>query len=310
MPASAPISASVPPLLSVLMPVYNSEKYLAAAVQSILTQTFTDFELIVVDDGSTDTSPQILRKFAHADQRVRLISRPNTGYVVALNEALALARGQLIARMDGDDVCAPHRFAVQIDYLRANPDCVLVGSQVITMDEDGDLIGPMPDIAFGHEQIDQALINRGWPIVHPSVMMRSDALRRVGGYHAEYCPNEDHDLFLKLAEIGRIENLPQPLFYYRRHPASVSAANPQRSVELLDRIIADACHRRGTQCTNKPNSLGVRAVNPSVEKRAWAWLALKSGNIGTARKYAWTSVRSRPFSSDSWRLLYCAARGH
>src|SRR5436305_11764547 len=103
------------PAVSVLMPVYNAQRYIAAAVQSILDQTFTDFELIVVDDGSTDRSGDILRGFAARDPRVKLISRPNTGYVVALNEALATATGEFIARMDADDFSLPKRFERQVE---------------------------------------------------------------------------------------------------------------------------------------------------------------------------------------------------
>src|SRR5213082_3006291 len=129
------------PVVSVLMPVYNAQRYLPAAVESILGQTFRDFEFIIIDDGSTDRSGEILRKFAAEDPRIKLISRPNTGYVVALNEALSCASGEFVARMDADDISLPTRFERQVAYLREHTDCVLVGTNVITMDSDGAMIG-------------------------------------------------------------------------------------------------------------------------------------------------------------------------
>ena len=119
--------SSISPQISVLMPVYNAERFVAEAVQSILSQTFGDFEFIIIDDGSSDGSLEILRRFERADSRIRLSSRPNTGYTVALNEMLAMASGQFVARMDADDVAMPQRLQKQVDYLCAHPNCVVVG---------------------------------------------------------------------------------------------------------------------------------------------------------------------------------------
>src|SRR5436305_9543595 len=125
------------PQVSVLMPVYNAIRYIGVAVDSVLSQTFSDFEFIIVDDGSTDGSAEILREYAGRDPRIRLISRPNTGLGFALNEALAVARAPFIARMDADDECLPERFEKQIQYLRNHPECVLLGSRVLWIDSDG-----------------------------------------------------------------------------------------------------------------------------------------------------------------------------
>src|SRR5258706_14041022 len=116
------------PAVSVVMPVYNGERYLASAIDSILAQTFTDFELIAVDDGSTDSSLPMLKRYAERDPRVRVISRPNTGIVGALSDAIAAARAPLIARMDADDLSLPLRFERQVAYLSGHPQCVLVGT--------------------------------------------------------------------------------------------------------------------------------------------------------------------------------------
>ena len=297
------------PAVSVLMPVYNAQRYLPSAVQSVLGQTFADFELIVVDDGSADASLDILRRYAAADPRVRIISRPNAGLVASLNEALAVARGRLVARMDADDICQPERFAKQVAFLDAHPDHVLVGSHVTIMDQHGHLIGRMPDVAFGHERIEHALLHRGWPMVHPTVMMRADALRHAGAYRADTWPYEDHDLFLRLGEIGRIENLPDVLLHYRKHAASISAQNNNRD-HVVVKVIVDACRRRGLPVAPEVTAGRRQSTKKQVEvERIWAWQSLKERHLGTARRYAWSTLRRRPLSLQSWRLTYCAVRG-
>ena len=122
------------PTVSVVMTVYNTERYVGEAVGSVLGQTFGDFEFVIVDDGSTDRSTTILKDFAARDPRIRLVSRPNTGIVAAANEGIGLARGRYLARMDSDDVCLPRRFETQVNYLEQHPECVLVGSRVTVVD--------------------------------------------------------------------------------------------------------------------------------------------------------------------------------
>jgi glycosyltransferase involved in cell wall biosynthesis len=298
------------PLLSVILPAYNAQQFIAPAVQSILDQTFKDFEFIIIDDGSTDRTLAILQELASKDGRIKLISRPNTGYVVALNEGLAIAQGKLVARMDADDISLPTRFEKQVAYMQANPDCVLLGTNVSQMDEAGDIIGPMPDIAFGHEQINHALLRRGWPMVHPAMMSRASVMRSIGGYVVDLCPNEDHDLFLKLAEVGRVENLPEILLYYRKHPGSISSQNPERIKMLVSRIILDACRRRRVPVPAEVAQPPTVPPSRADTERNWAWMAVKNRNIGTARKYALATLRRRPLAVESWRLTFCAVRGH
>jgi glycosyltransferase involved in cell wall biosynthesis len=297
------------PVITVLLPVYNAEKYIESAVQSILNQTFRDFELIVINDGSTDQSLAILQKLAGKDARINLISRQNTGYVVALNEGLAKANGEFIARMDADDICLPARFEKQVAYLRANPDCVLLGTNVAQMDQAGSLIGPMPDIAYGHDNINHALLRRGWPIVHPAVMMRTSAVKTLGGYLVELCPNEDHDLFLKLGEVGRLENLPDILVHYRKHESSESAKKLDVTIMQVTRIIIDACRRRGIPVPPEAQPTVKPPISKMEIQKAWAWNAMKHNHIATARKYALAVLLRSPFSRDAWRLTFCAIRG-
>ncbi|HWE04722.1 MAG TPA: glycosyltransferase [Tepidisphaeraceae bacterium] len=294
------------PRVSVLMPVYNGERYVQSAVRSVLNQTFSDFELIAVDDGSTDRSRKLLDTLGAHDARIRVISRPNTGIVGALNDALAGARGEYIARMDCDDLAAPERFAAQVRFLDDRRDVVLVGSRVLLIDKDGAPVGDMAGVARGSAAIERALLDGGWPVVHPTILTRKNAMVAVGGYREGTFPYEDHDLFLRLLDHGRMENLAEPLLHYRRHAQSVVVSQKNTRLILLD-VVDAARRRRGEppidRAADRPN-------NPRWSRRHdWVWLALRSGHTRTARKYSFRAVREQPFLKESWEALYCAWRG-
>jgi glycosyltransferase involved in cell wall biosynthesis len=298
------------PLLSVCMPVYNAEQYVRLATQSILDQTFRDFEFIIIDDGSTDTSHEILEEFAAKDTRIRLISRPNTGYTVALNEAVALAKAPFLARMDADDISMPDRFEKQISYLEAHPECVLVGSRILTIDPFGSPLYE-PAHKLVHDDIERQLLSGvGWAIVHPVSMMLRSAILELGGYRVEMEPAEDLDLFLRLAERGKIANLPQILLHYRQHIKSVNHTRYEEQNRATRVIVAEAYARRGIELPHDWKPPPERQILP-MEKEIdmWAWVALKNGNVSAARKHALSMFRLAPFSMNTWRLLYCALRG-
>ena len=296
------------PKISVVLPVYNGSRYLRPALDSVLAQAMSDFELIALDDGSTDATPAVLAEYAARDPRVRVVSRPNKGLVHTLNEGIDLARGPYLARMDADDLCRPERFAKQAAHLDAHPDCVLVGSRVLSVDPDGLPIRLMAE-EQAHEAIDAAHLNCGWPVVHPAVLMRADAVRKVGCYRDEYNTLEDLDLFIRLAEVGRLANLPDVLLEYRQHFGSVTHTRAAKQNELRQGLYDEARARRG-------QPPGPRLPPPGPQKprseqhRAWAWSALKNGHPRTARKHALQTVRHAPLSTQSWRVLACALRGH
>ncbi len=311
-PRLIPMAKSDTPLISVLMPVYNAERYLAEAVESILNQTLGDFEFLIVDDGSTDGSLRILERYASRDPRIRLTSRPNTGYLVALHEMLAVARGEFLARMDADDIALPERFERQVEYFRSHPEVVVLGTRILVIDHDGD---PLEERcrAQTHEEIDMAHLvpsSASPGICHPALMMRTETLRRVGGYRAEYYPSEDGDLFLRLAEIGRLANLPDVHLKYRLHPQSTTRARGVEQYAVLLSAIADARRRRGLPPVPPPDSAPPPQTPDELEWwRFLGWMALKSGYTTTARKFGLRCCRRRPLSLESWRLLYCALRG-
>ena len=299
-----------PPTVSVCLPVYNAERYVRQAVDSVLAQTFADFELIVIDDGSTDGSRGILEELARGDSRIRLVSRPNTGYTRALNEALSLARGTFIARMDADDVSLPDRFQLQVDYLRGHPDCVLLGSRILMVDPYG-VPQYEPDHRPGHDEIDQLLLKGvGWAVVHPAAMMVRADVTALGGYRPEMEPCEDMDLFLRLAERGRIANLPVVLLQYRQHVKSVNHTRAAEQDDATRRIITDAYRRRGLTLPPDWNPPTRDLLPVTKEIDMWAWVALKAGHVAVARRHAMSLLRLAPFSVGTWRLAFCAARGH
>jgi len=283
----------------VLMPVYNGEPYLDASIGSILSQTFTDFEFIIVDDGSTDRSLQIIEQFQRRDARIRALSRPNTGIVGALNDGLAIAQGELIARMDADDVAYPPRLERQVAFLDVHPECVAVGAQVRCIDRDGNPVDSGYRVPFDHTEIHEHwhLQGIGGGIPHPTAMLRCAAIRQIGGYRQLIA--EDHDLFVRIAEVGRLANLPDVLLDYRIHPQGLSQLHRQRLV-LNSCATAVAAHRR-------------RGTRPSAAlHRRYAAAALALGDFRTARRQACLGVAARPFSRKSWRLipeiLLCGAR--
>jgi glycosyltransferase involved in cell wall biosynthesis len=293
------------PLISVIMPVYNADRFLQEAVDSILNQTLDDFELIVINDGSTDGSLSLLQDYAAKDPRVRLFSRENKGLVATLNEGISAARGEFIARMDADDRCEPTRFALQIDRLRQEPALVALGSWAVAIDQDGMRIGPAP-VPLEHEEIERALLAGRSCIYHPAVMMRAPALRQIGGYR-DMAPAEDFDLWLRLSEVGRLANLREPLFIWRRVFSGIVAQTLSRQVQAVHRALRDAWIRRGL--TGDPPAPFRRVQNIYDIYRQIGWTALRCSEPKTARKYAAKALRSRPWLLDSWKLAVCAMRG-
>jgi glycosyltransferase involved in cell wall biosynthesis len=209
----------VTPLVSVVMPVRNGERFLREALDSTLGQTLAELELIVVDDGSTDETPEILAEAAQRDARVRVQRQEPGGLTVALNAGCALAEAPLIARMDADDVMLPDRLERQIEFLDAHPDVALLGGGIVLVDESGTEIDREP----GRPQLDFLVRNE---LTHATVMMRSDAFRELGGYRLDQ--SEDYDLWLRFDERYGVAALAEPVIRYRLHPGQFSVTALER----------------------------------------------------------------------------------
>lgn len=297
------------PSVSVLMPVYNGERYVAQAVESILSQTYRDFEFIIIDDGSTDRSHPILQAYAQQDDRIRLISRPNQGLIKTLNEMLAIAQGEFLARMDADDLSMPDRFARQVEFLQREPEVVCVGGAFELMDPQGRtvMVAQMPT---DHEAIQEKILKGHTVISHPCAMIRRTALQAIGGYDETMVTIEDLDMLLRLAEIGRLANLSEVVLKYRFHPNSVSAKNIVFQNEMAQEACRRAWQRRGIEGQYEPPDPWFRpGPDPASQQRflhRYGWWAFCNGCRNTAVVCGIKSVLLQPTLLENWKLLACA----
>lgn len=206
------------PRVSVLMPAYNAEKYIGAAIESILNQTFTDFELIIVNDGSTDNTTNIIHEYEQHDNRIRFINnRINSGLVAVLNQGLDLCRGEYIARMDSDDIARKNRLELQVKYMDAHPGTGLLGGAYQMFGTKSALITLPCDVKI-LDLLKQCCV------AHPTVMMRTSVLRKYQLYYdPEYQHAEDYELWSRMIRYTEIQNLPDILLDYRWHGENISA---------------------------------------------------------------------------------------
>lgn len=217
------------PLVSVLLPVYNAQRYLKAAIDSILNQTFSDFELLIIDDGSTDLSAEIIHSIQ--DPRIRYLKNAtNQKLIRTLNIGLKEAKGAFIARMDSDDISFPQRLERQLQFFKREPATMVNGTYAIRIDE-RDRHG-----ALLKRPVGEALESSIWfptPLIHPTVMMRRELIDQGFLYDEDCLHCEDYDFWIRIAKAGhKIENLPGPMIYYRVHSGGVSTQN--RELQLAN----------------------------------------------------------------------------
>jgi glycosyltransferase involved in cell wall biosynthesis len=223
------------PLVSVLLPVYNAQKFLSESIESILTQTYQNLELIVVDDASTDDSWQIMQLYKEKDNRVKIFQNiQNLKLSRTLNKALSSASGKYIARMDADDISLPDRIQLQVDYMESHPEVGICGGRMNIIGTDGVIFG-----CRKYHLVDKEIrshIFRYSPYSHPLIMMRKNVLDQVGGYRHEYNPAEDYELYFRIGEISRFGNLPHTLLNYRIVGNSMTTGDTKKMERLTIRI--------------------------------------------------------------------------
>jgi GT2 family glycosyltransferase len=230
--------SSAPPI-TVLLAVHNGQRYVRQAVQSVLEQTWDDFELCIVDDGSTDETGCILAQI-HDSRIILLRNEHNRGLPSALNRGLSAARGEYVARIDADDLCEPQRLARQIEHMRAHPDIVILGTWTTEIDEAGHPVGAF-EVAPHPGYIAWALTHRN-VIYHPTVMMPREFIQSLGGYDEQMTYAQDHDLFARAIMAGGIVTvLPERLVRYRRAPGQISSARAGRQMEFGLRVRQRYC---------------------------------------------------------------------
>jgi len=233
------------PKVTVLMSVYNGERYLKEAVDSILRQTFEDFEFLIINDGCSYKATEIINSYN--DSRMRIINnQKNIGLSKSLNKGLAIARGNYIARMDADDISLPGRLAKQVNFLETHQDVDVLGSavQIIGDDEKPSIICQFPTV---HGYIKWCLYFYN-PIPHPTVMMRRQALERAGGYSSSMIYAQDYDLWRRMSGVARFANLPDVLLYLRKHESNISNSHLiqqwKDSIKISRQIISEVVGRK------------------------------------------------------------------
>lgn len=222
--------------VSVLMPAYNAEKYISAAIESILSQTFTDFEFIIINDGSTDNTAKIVQEYAKRDTRIKFINnKKNQGLIAVLNQGLDLCRGEYIARMDSDDVALPERFAKQVKYMDDNPNVVVVGAWVHVFGDTDDYYKYPKTVKLFDLLVYKTLI------AHPVTMLRTSILRKNNIYYnPAYLHAEDYGLWATLLQYGEIHNIQETLLDYRWHNANISIVHQKKQIESTELARADS----------------------------------------------------------------------
>jgi glycosyltransferase involved in cell wall biosynthesis len=289
------------------MPVYNGDRYLVEAIESILNQTFNDFELLIVDDGSRDRSLAILQSYAKRDIRIRLLSRENRGLVASLNQLIGIARGKLLARMDADDVSLPERFTLQVKFLQHHPDCVCVGGAQDWIDERGRLL--IHRNAAESDAENQTLLLSGQTSInHPSAMMRRQAVLQVGGYDETLFLAEDLDLWLRLGEIGKLANLPQTVLRYRQHGRSLSEKLQTQQIRQMQTACERAWQRRGIsgKCLTITPWRPCDRTSRQQYFLHYGWWFFNTRQRWAAIIYGVRAIWAWPAQIDGWKLLACA----
>ena len=269
------------------MPVYNGDRFIAEAVASVLASEFHDWELLVLDDGSTDGSIAAARHVAGDDSRVRIIELPHGGIAATRNAGLQHARGEYIANLDADDAMFPHRLALQVAYLDTHPECVAVGSRSVVVDADSQPVG-VAGRYFTHEDIDRSLLDgNGGAIGNDTAMIRRQVAIDVGGYTSRLqTSGEDHDMWLRLAETGRLACLPDVLNRYRVHQsnASLGDGSKERRLPVTIDNLSRAFARRGIT-GRQPEKVPAVPMSPGEKARDLALtLYYKEGRRAAAMR--------------------------
>ncbi len=252
------------PKVTVLMSVYNGEKYLHEAVESILNQSFTDFEFLIINDGSTDNSVKIIKSFN--DARIHLISNSkNLKLAKTLNKGIDLAQGKYIVRMDCDDISFPERLSKQVDFMEKHSEVGVCGSWVELIGENS---GQIWNFALGNSDILKCLLLFSNYIFHPTVIIRKSLLKKYNIYYdSSFTTSQDYDLWCRISEYSQISNLQEVLLYYRVHSEKVSEIYKQFQIQNANLIRQRQISKFGMDISYKElkihNAIGLWKFNSS-----------------------------------------------
>lgn len=302
--------------VSVVMSIYDGERYLRPAIESMLNQTFADFEFIIINDGSSDGTEAILRSYR--DRRIVTVSQQNTGLTHSLNRGLRMARGEFIARMDADDVSEPMRLESQVRYLESHDEVGLLGSSFHVISESGDEIHTI-QLTTANDELQRELMRRNC-FCHGAAMFRRGCIEAVGGYREEFPASQDYDLWLRIAEKYHVANIESPLYRWRINPKSVSVQ--RLSVQMEGMYLAQELAReRRTTGKDRLEHLESSEVKRELASRfsaarhgkrrvlaqnryCWAKNLFEWGDYESSKRLAMDSLALFPFRYQGWLLLY------
>lgn len=267
--------------ITVLMPAYNAGQYIAEAITSVLNQRFENFELLIINDGSTDDTENIVHSFT--DERIRLINQPHSGVAVALNLGLLNAAAPVIARFDADDICSPQRLQIQYNFLASNPDYILVGSDVNYADKNAEHLYRYTSKAYSHEDISSYILS-GCPFIHSSVMYKKEVALKLGGYDAKAHTFEDYRLWFQFIKQGRVCNLPAPLITVRLNPESVTVDEKLRGRRF-------AALKKEMLFAPEINAMQEEELLQILQSQDFSGFKNFSYNILVAKKYLWNNYQ-------------------
>jgi len=262
------------------MPVYNGAKYLSEAIESILQQTFKDFEFIIINDGSTDNSLEIIESYH--DERIIIINQENQGLAVSLNNGINITKGKYIARMDQDDISYKERIKTQVDFLNNNPGVIVVGSNADVIDKDGNFVYTR-NPNKNNSQLKAGLPYKA-PFIHPSIMIHKDSLINVGLY-TEYSFLEDIFLYIKLFNLGKFSNIENSLIKYRLSPFAFSRKTKETNKAFKKAI--DYFYDHG-----KLKEYHIESVNKSINQTSKKEKYFQY-NLLLAKKYLWNNYQPK-----------------
>ena len=315
-----------PPLLSVLMPVYNGRDFLRPAIDSILAQTFRDFELIIVNDGSTDDTQSIIEEYK--DPRIVSVAQKNQGVARSLNNGLGLVRGKYVRRHDADDVSTPDSFIIQVDFLEEHPEYVMVCNQEAFMTARGKIAWKyrMPNNNFfqGKSVVDLDFshfnVNSSSPVVHGTACFRAEEVIRIGKYRTEFTVSEDNDLWLRLLEKYKIAVLNQCTYFMRLHGSSATQRHAGKIKYFRQLLMDYSTQRRETGsdpimrgepvppapqpvASEKPVQTRKSGKNFREDLQYIYGLVVNARDWSEIRKYAGEIIRDGWKDKRTWKML-------
>jgi glycosyltransferase involved in cell wall biosynthesis len=283
--------------ISVVMSVFNGQSFLAEAVESILGQSFDNFEFVIIDDGSTDQTSEILHRYAARDARIRIHRHDNMGRTQSLNVGIRIASGKYIARMDADDISLPKRFQEQFSFMEGHPDVGLLGGAFQLISEDGSLLDAIRYPTRDTEIRSAMRVEN--PICHPSAFLRKELVLAVGGYRKPFVESEDYDLWLRISERSQLANLETYVLQYRIHPnqASIKSMRHQKECVLAARAAA------GLRSLGLPDPLSqIEEINPELLEGLGVTKEMLEEHV-LGGYYYWINILEKAYPQEALRAI-------